>query len=573
MLCSILLALVVASAAGSIPPTTTTTLSDAQQLQALMSALGGNASSPLSSAAGSLTSAPAGTGAGYFFRSITPTQPTLLHSSSALGTAGGAPSWLAGHAHYRLLPGTFPKGMTYHFDGLAAVAQFNVTADGSVLFSMQPLQTEAYTNYKKCIFVGSGTGPTLGLDVCFENPAVNLLPIGGELWLTIDTSKWARVDPGTLATLPDKVTLDSMVLNAHPACDRAAGECFVQYPCGAALGGTGVYGDQICFATLAPNASGTGMHTDVRSQAQMPKHKLIQHSHSPCVTPGFVISKLDAFTPRGVGTADKTAGGVLKYARQAEDDLWAVMDRSTNQTTVLDGGVFGLNFVNNHFANCFEQVEPATGDRYAVVDTVAATGTYLDTYYTDNLEKPTNWTDIFYAPQRCRVPLAPASGAVTCSPLLQGADAAFPYFDYPTFNPLVKMQPAAAANATAGRDGGGGAFRSLFAIAPQSAASQWFDSVVKLDASTRRVTQRWSAPGVLFTEADFVPRPGADLSQRDDDGVLLSVLYNTTSDSSSLAVFDAQSLALLDTFELGQALPFHAHGIVCPPGEACYTNP
>merc|ERR1711871_750966 len=98
--------------------------------------------------------------------------------------------------------------------------------------------------------------------------------------------------------LPDTVEMDGMVLNAHPACDRRTGECFVEYPCGEAVKGTGVWDDKICFATLEPNTtSGVGMVPRVRSQATIPRKKLIQHSHSPCVTENFVVSKLDSFTP------------------------------------------------------------------------------------------------------------------------------------------------------------------------------------------------------------------------------------------------------------------------------------
>ena len=56
--------------------------------------------------------------------------------------------------------------------------------------------------------------------------------------------------------------------------------------------------------------------------------------------------------------------------------------------------------------------------------------------------------------------------------------------------------------------------------------------------------------------------------------MLLSVLYNATSDSSAFAIFNASDLALLETVPLGGVLPFHAHGIVCPGGgEKCFTNP
>ena len=244
------------------------------------------------------------------------------------------PAWLGDHSHYRLLPGQFPEGMTYHFDGLAVVSQFNFSATGKMTFTMKALQSEAYDHYKECIFLGSGTGPTLGIKPCLTNPAVNLLPIHDQLWLTIDTSKWARMDAGTLDTLPDPVDLTSMVLNAHPACDRATGECFVQYPCDAeVLNGTGVYGTTVCMSTLRTQDGGAGITTDVRAQAKLPKDKIIQHSHSPCVTASTVVSKMDSFTPRL--KSDSEAGGVLKLMRQDMDDLWLVMDRASNVTRVL----------------------------------------------------------------------------------------------------------------------------------------------------------------------------------------------------------------------------------------------
>ena len=82
-----------------------------------------------------------------------------------------------------------------------------------------------------------------------------------------------------------------------------------------------------------------------------------------------------------------------------------------------------------------------------------------------------------------------------------------------------------------------------------------------------------SGPGIYVTEADFVPRTERTDAHAEDDGVLLSVLYNATADESSLGVFDAASLDLLDVYPLGGVVPFHAHGIVCPAGRSCFTNP
>ena len=138
-------------------------------------------------------------------------------------------------------------------------------------------------------------------------------------------------------------------------------------------------------------------------------------------------------------------------------------------------------------------------------------------------------------------------------------------FDYPTFNPRYKMNPD---------------YQFFYAIAPRNAStSRWFDALIKVDVKSGGVdtiAAEWHAPNVYLTEASFLPLDDDEKSSpsKEDDGVLLSVLYNATSDSSAFAIFNASDLTLLETVPLGGVLPFHAHGIVCPGGgEKCFTNP
>ena len=133
-------------------------------------------------------------------------------------------------------------------------------------------------------------------------------------------------------------------------------------------------------------------------------------------------------------------------------------------------------------------------------------------------------------------------------------------------------------------------YRFFYAIQPRSLQSRWFDSLIKVDvknpngifvhnccltvsahtaAAGGHVVASWSSPDVYFTEADFVPKVGG----AEDAGALLTVLYNASSSESSLAVFDAETLKLLSQTPLGGVIPFHAHGIVCPNGRACFSNP
>jgi carotenoid cleavage dioxygenase-like enzyme len=64
-----------------------------------------------------------------------------------------------------------------------------------------------------------------------------------------------------------------------------------------------------------------------------------------------------------------------------------------------------------------------------------------------------------------------------------------------------------------------------------------------------------------------------ELGATEDSGALLTVLYNASSSESSLAVFDAETLQLRSQTPLGGVIPFHAHGIVCPNGRPCISNP
>jgi all-trans-8'-apo-beta-carotenal 15,15'-oxygenase len=445
---------------------------------------------------------------------------------------------LAGATHYRLVPGLFPTGMRYHFDGLATVMSFRFDAE-HLTVTAKRYESDAALHYSECLFEGTGTGPTLGYLPCLTNPGVNLLPLNGQLWLTIDTAFWGRVDPATLATVAGaKVNVSSLVLNAHPACDPATGECFVQYTCGEDFF---PLTNQSCVGKLV--WSDTDLAVQELARVTLPEDKLIQHSHSPCVTPNYVVSKLDSFGAR-LKPAD---AGILEFLHQVEDDQWLVYHRATREVRVMVST--STSFVNNHFWNCFES--PATGA--VVVDLVSATSDYLDAYFEASLAAPANWSAMFHAPARCTVPVS--GTAIACEPFWAdgGADVGV-IFDYPTFSPLVKMSPH---------------YEHFFAIAASSPSARWFDRLIKVSAQNRTIVADWAAPGIFLTEASFIPHADA---QAEDDGSLVSVVYNATADASALAVFSARTLRLVSWYPLDQVIPFHAHGVTCR-AATCYTNP
>ena len=186
-----------------------------------------------------------------------------------------------------------------------------------------------------------------------------------------------------------------------------------------------------------------------------------------------------------------------------------------------------------------------------MIDSVTATDQYLGAFFAANLTAPTDWASLFHAPLRCTVPRTGTS--VACEPMWSSPADRDVRFDYPTFSPLVKMQP----------------YSYFYAVAAQSQASKMFDRIIKVSALKRAIVADYTAPNTYFTEPSYV---AAAAPTQEDDGYLLSVMYDAGADASALGVFSAATLELLAKYDLQQVIPFHAHGVSCR-GTRCFTNP
>ncbi|HEY2216329.1 MAG TPA: carotenoid oxygenase family protein, partial [Solirubrobacteraceae bacterium] len=67
----------------------------------------------------------------------------------------------------------------------------------------------------------------------------------------------------------------------------------------------------------------------------------------------------------------------------------------------------------------------------------------------------------------------------------------------------------------------------------------------------------WSESGCFPGEPVFVARPGAE---REDDGVLLSVVLDVVAETSFLLVLDAADLSELARASVPHHIPFGFHG-------------
>ena len=86
--------------------------------------------------------------------------------------------------------------------------------------------------------------------------------------------------------------------------------------------------------------------------------------------------------------------------------------------------------------------------------------------------------------------------------------------------------------------------------------SGWLERIVKID-TTDGAALHWDEPGCYPGEPVFVARPQAE---REDDGVLLSVVLDAAAESSFLLVLDAADLGELARARVPHHIPFSFHG-------------
>jgi carotenoid cleavage dioxygenase-like enzyme len=84
----------------------------------------------------------------------------------------------------------------------------------------------------------------------------------------------------------------------------------------------------------------------------------------------------------------------------------------------------------------------------------------------------------------------------------------------------------------------------------------WFDRIVKVDVEAR-TSSTWSEAGCFPGEPVFVAAPGRE---REDSGVLLSVVLNGERGNSFLLVLDAATLQEIARAEVPHHIPFGFHG-------------
>jgi beta,beta-carotene 9',10'-dioxygenase len=99
-------------------------------------------------------------------------------------------------------------------------------------------------------------------------------------------------------------------------------------------------------------------------------------------------------------------------------------------------------------------------------------------------------------------------------------------------------------------------YRYMYACGMRPEQPDWLNELVKFDTREREL-DTWHEPGCYPGEPVFVGRPGRD---REDDGVILSVVFDSTTGRSFLLVLDAASFEERARAEAPHHVPLGFHG-------------
>ena len=221
---------------------------------------------------------------------------------------------------------------------------------------------------------------------------------------------------------------------------------------------------------------------------------------------------------------NRTSGEVLKTLTQDDKSAWFVY----------------------HVANAYESTD-AKGSVSVHIDFSKYNNDTLITYgmYLENIvNDPSKYVPTFAQARMTRCTMDMALWTVGCKELNQET------FEMGTFNwEYYHMKPYTYA--------WGASFQDPHTPWNMDGTSDFIDKLNKVNVVTGEVEASWHEDNVYVCEPLFQQRPN---STAEDDGVLMFVGFNATSDSSSLILLNGSTMEKLAQADMGARLAANFHG-------------
>jgi carotenoid cleavage dioxygenase-like enzyme len=342
-----------------------------------------------------------------------------------------------------------------------------------------------------------------------DNANVNLVKLGERFVAMTETPIPVEFDPETLATVGVAYEAPGTVTTAHPHLDRATGG-MLNYA--AKLGPSNRYR----FFRIQPGSSEPEVvgELGVREPAYM---------HSFGLTPRWLVLAEFPFVVNPISIPLSGRPYIENFRWKPERGTrLTLVDRSTGKAT----GPFETEpcFAFHH-VNSFEQ------DGEIVVDICAyKDAAIIDDLYMESLRAGAPIAQ----PKLRRLRICPERGTVVSEDVVDEGRIELPRINYARCN----ERP----------------YRYVWGV--RDAGSGWLDAIVRIDLADH-ASSAWTAKGCYPGEPVFVPAPGAT---GEDEGVLLSVVFDSAAGSSFLLVLDASTLSELARVDAPHHIPYGFHG-------------
>jgi beta,beta-carotene 9',10'-dioxygenase len=442
----------------------------------------------------------------------------------SLDVQGNFPSWLAG-ALLRIGPAKFEVGSrsyNHWFDGLAMLHRF-AFADGAVTYSNRFLDSPAYRAARdtgRISFSEFATDPCRSL---FRRIATAFLPpkFGQNANVSIVRSGEEFL---ALTESPIPVMFDSKTLQALGVAPPAPGQLTIAHPHRAPRSG-----ETVSYATRFGPFSSYQIYAQPddaarrRVIATLPA-SLPAYMHSFAITERHAVLAEFPFVvfPAAIPLAGRPFIANYRW-RPGRGTRFHVVDLDTGQTRAT---CQGEPFFAFHHVNAYERGDEIILDLCGYHDADIVDAFRLARLRTADVHLP--------EPLLRRYRLRPGGGDAIREPMPE-IGLELPRIDYERCN--------------------GRPYRYVYGIDSTSGGS-FPDQITKIDVRSG-TSAAWHEPDTYPGEPVFVRIPG---TEREDSGVLLSVVVDAAANISFLLALDATDLAEIARAPVPHHIPFGFHG-------------
>ena len=437
--------------------------------------------------------------------------------------AGMIPQWLCGSL-LRTGPAKFEVGsqsMRHWFDGLAMLHRFTI-ASGRVSYANRYLHSRSYRaarEAERIAYSEFATDPCRSLfkrvqSIFFssqipDNANINIAALGQRFIAMTETALPVEFDPQTLAAARVRpYRAPGQLSTAHPHLEKATGR-LINYA--AKLGPRSSYR----FFAIDPSSG------QARVLATLPVREPA-YMHSFGITPNWIVLAEFPFRVNPLRLALAGRPYIENYRWRPElGTHFTLINRNTGKASapLQTDACFAF-----HHVNAFEQDEDVVVDLCTYPDPRLVEDLYLDRL---RRGKPIARAAL----ERYRLTLA--DGSVSRQALSE-QPLELPRINYGRCNEH--------------------SYRYVWGT--DTGPSGWTEKIIKIDTITGAYTV-WHRPGTYPGEAVFVARPEAE---REDDGVLLSVVLDSATERSRLLILNACDLTELAEATIPHHVPFNFHG-------------